>query len=480
MPNTPPRQVAISYAWKAEAGGDGAGKVEEFCRHLDRLDVKVLRDVNGLKLGDSLSKFMGEIGTSDFVCVFLSDAYLKSPNCMYELLVAWESSRHRGDAFRQQVKIWVMDDAKDVRTPAGIEARVKFWTETRDRLKPGIEQRATDSLAPQELEAFNRVKRFADSLNEILRVNMDTLGPGFDELKAWAAKEFPALTPEEEARLLAECYQATVERVDGLLGEWPAVGSWLGASCPALVNRSAKLVRLSDAARQRQFVASEHFRVLREALPKFTGSPGEWGGLRQVVGGLAVLTVNRQWVLAQRRAWRRGEPAFVPGSDGIQRLADGRWANFLPLATAALAQGIADLGRIFGEPDRRVIDDLPEVSRGQGPDREHEYKLFFIRAVLKPDGGKPIDESNFALVDNLFRDVQEALQVAAEEGDPFYAAPADHAAMRALVKDLKLVHLLLLLPSDQGGIRDIVAEPVHVFQNLHSIFETIQRRLLNP
>jgi hypothetical protein len=46
--------------------------------------------------------------------------------------------------------------------------------------------------------------------------------------------------------------------------------------------------------------------------------------------------------------------------------------------------------------------------------------------------------------------------------------------------DLKLEPLLLLLPTGQGGVRDVVAEPVHVFHSLLAIFETIQRRLLNP
>jgi len=204
--------------------------------------------------------------------------------------------------------------------------------------------------------------------------------------------------------------------------------------------------------------------------------------MRKVVGGLAVLTVNRQWVLAQRRAWRRGEPAVYPGHDGIQRLLDGRSANFLPLATAALSQGIAHLGRIFGETNYRLIEDPPEVPRGLGPDREREYKVFFIRAVLNPDPGKPIKESDPAAVDSLFRDVQEALQVAAEdERDPFHATHSAFAALRVLVKDdLTLEHLLLLLRRGEGGIREVVSEPVHVFQNLAAIFDTIQRRLLSP
>lgn len=482
MANPPQRTVAISYAWKAEAGGAGAGKVEEFCRHLENFDVQVLRDVDGVKLGDSLSKFMEKIGTSDLVCVFLSDAYLKSPNCMNELLVAWDSLRHREGAFRQKVKIWVMDDAKDVRTKEGRLARAKFWCDERDRLAPQIKSHAGDSLSSLELEAFNRVKRFAGSINDILFVAGDTLSPDFNGLQAWAQKEFPRLTPEEELRQLAECYLETANAVDQILKEHSAIASWLAVASRDLVNRNAGPIRLSDMARNRQFVGSSHFKDLEAALPSFTGSPVEWAGVRQVIGGLAVLVVDRRWVLEQRRSLRRREVATLPGHDGTQLLLDGKSANFLPLATAALVQGIADLGRIFGRLDPHLIEDPPEVSRGLGPDREREFKLFFIKSVLKPGAHGSLLESDPKRVDALFKDVVEALDVAANvRRDPFYATDAAFATWRALVKDdLHLENLLLLRFSGEGGIRDVVEEPVHIFHSLLAIFETIQRRLLIP
>jgi hypothetical protein len=290
-----------------------------------------------------------------------------------------------------------------------------------------------------------------------------------------------ALSPQEEARLVAECYLATVEALDRILENYPAVATWLGLVCPQLVTRTGKVSRLSDAARHRQFVASEHFKSMNGFLTRFSGSRSEWESLRQVVGGLAVLAVNRQWVLAQRRAWKRGESAVFPGHDGIQSMHDGRWANFLPLATAAMAQGIADLGRVFGGPDRRFIDDLPEVPRGLGPDREHEYRIFFIRAVLHRDLQKSFDESNVDQVNSLFEDVQEALKVAAEDNDPFYGSQTAATTFRTLVRnDLDLVDLLLLKPSGKGGIRDVISDPVRFFHSLHAIFETTQSRLVAP
>ena len=87
MPARP--KVAVSYSWQEERSGRNAGAVDAFCARLRTADVEIIRDVSELSHGESILAFMRSIGASDFLCVFLSDGYLHSPNCMYELLVAW-------------------------------------------------------------------------------------------------------------------------------------------------------------------------------------------------------------------------------------------------------------------------------------------------------------------------------------------------------------------------------------------------------
>ncbi len=480
MSATDHRKVAVSYAWDPESNGPSAGKVEAFCKHLHSLGVPVLRDVDGLKLGDSLSAFMGEIGTSDYVCVFLSEAYLKSPNCMHELLVAWDNTRHKPAAFRQQVKVWVMEDARDAFKPEGRLKWANYWCAERDRIEPLIRGRVADGLAAAELDAFNRVKKFADSVNEILCYVADTLSPrSVDELQAWATAEFPPLTPEEEAQQLAEIFAGTTEGIDRILADHAKVAEFLAKTCPEVIQSSAGTVRLADSARTRQFGGRKHLKSIKDKIHTFTGSPLDWDRLRQVVGGLAVMSVDRQWVLLQRNAWNSGGAEF-PGEDTLLSMHDDRSACILPLLTAALADGYAKLPRVFGENDPRLLDDPPQVLRGLGPDREREYKLHLIHAVLKPaQKGIPIRENDPAWIDARFDDVQEALEIAAkEENDPYYTHSATMHPLAPLIRPgLPLQHLLLLRPKRDGNLREAVADPVHLFSYLHDIFETIQRRL---
>jgi len=117
----------VSYAWKEEREGDNARAVESFCQELTAAGVDVVRDSETLNLGECLSTFMWDVGASNFLCVFLSDSYLRSPNCMYELLVAWQRSRDNANEFRERVKIWVMPGLKDISDLENRAPYLAYW-----------------------------------------------------------------------------------------------------------------------------------------------------------------------------------------------------------------------------------------------------------------------------------------------------------------------------------------------------------------
>jgi internalin A len=62
------------------------------------------RDKDEMKHGDRISDFMDRIGEGDLVYVFLSDKYLKSPFCMYELHAIWRNGRGRVPATRAELR----------------------------------------------------------------------------------------------------------------------------------------------------------------------------------------------------------------------------------------------------------------------------------------------------------------------------------------------------------------------------------------
>src|SRR5277367_601158 len=72
----------------------------------------IIRDKAGR--GDRISDFIRAIGKGDRVYVLLSNEYLKSPFCMFELFEVRRNSRHDEDEFRQRVRLYAVDDAKNL------------------------------------------------------------------------------------------------------------------------------------------------------------------------------------------------------------------------------------------------------------------------------------------------------------------------------------------------------------------------------
>ena len=75
-------QVYISYAW----GGESERIVNELDADLQSKGILVVRDKRDLGFKGMIRDFMQQIGRGHAVIVVISDKYLKSPNCMYELV----------------------------------------------------------------------------------------------------------------------------------------------------------------------------------------------------------------------------------------------------------------------------------------------------------------------------------------------------------------------------------------------------------
>ncbi len=179
----PPRpanqtNACVSYAWTEERSADPerTGKVEEFCSKLTEAGRSIIRDTSHVALGDRLSTFMRQIGRSDRIYVFLSDAYLKSPNCMYELLTIWKTSGDDEEQFRLRTRVYTMPGT-DV---FSIPARLKYaahWKKQLAETQQVINENGVDVLGPTDLKHFKQMQDFAHHVNEMLAQIVDILQP---------------------------------------------------------------------------------------------------------------------------------------------------------------------------------------------------------------------------------------------------------------------------------------------------------------
>ncbi len=73
-------QIFISYSWKDEVEVD---KIDSF---FESIGILLIRDKRDVQYKDNLVDHMKRVHTTDFVMMIISDAFLKSPNCMFEVV----------------------------------------------------------------------------------------------------------------------------------------------------------------------------------------------------------------------------------------------------------------------------------------------------------------------------------------------------------------------------------------------------------
>ena len=166
------KQVYISYAW----GGDSERIVNQLDTDLQANGITIIRDKRDLGFKGMIRDFMQQIGRGYAVIVVISDKYLRSPNCTYELV---EIARNK-DSYDRIFPI-VLADA-DIYHPVNRIKYIKHWE---DKLKELDEAMRTVSSANlqgmrDEIDSYDEIRDNISNLTFLLK-DMNTLTPEMHE-----------------------------------------------------------------------------------------------------------------------------------------------------------------------------------------------------------------------------------------------------------------------------------------------------------
>ncbi len=160
--------VFLSYNWGSDAT---ANVVQENLASISN----VKRDKNSIKPWGSIKEYMQQIRETDLVIVILSDSYLKSPACMYEIMELLKNKN-----WLKHSMFLVEESAKDIYKPYGQLQYVKFWIGEEKKLQEGIEgiDPAYTTLQAEELK---KIKLISLHINEFMKTVADSNNPQIQE-----------------------------------------------------------------------------------------------------------------------------------------------------------------------------------------------------------------------------------------------------------------------------------------------------------
>jgi internalin A len=183
----------VSYAWgdQTDAGKERTRVVDELCARAEARGIRVLRDKNEVQVGDSIGRFMRRLGKGDRVFVILSEKYLRSPSCMFELFEIWRTSQAEGEAFLERVRIFALPDTRFDR-PIDRVRHAAHWNAQKTELQQAIEEHGPAVLGERDFADYKLMLDFAHNVSDILAVMADIRRPRtLDELERYGFDDPP-------------------------------------------------------------------------------------------------------------------------------------------------------------------------------------------------------------------------------------------------------------------------------------------------
>lgn len=193
------KNIYVSYAWK-----DREEKIEDsreeivnkLCDAFKTKGYRIIRDKTHMNYRDVIREFMNDIAGASVLIAVISDKYLTSPYCMYELTAAWD----RGD-FRNRIfpivlpGVNIYDDLKQIQL-------TEYWKKEYDQYKEAI--KAFDDAAKegflQKLRdreyIYQRVSGAIATISGMVGISSNLLFQGnFEEIIRQVEKKNGNITP---------------------------------------------------------------------------------------------------------------------------------------------------------------------------------------------------------------------------------------------------------------------------------------------
>lgn len=175
----------VSYAWKDDKSDEGRKreeKVDAFCAEAETRGHRVQRDKTGIALGESISAFMQRLAAGDRIFVFLSDRYLRSTACMFELFAIWRRSQQEPAQFLDRIRVFTLDGA-DIWSPKGRVGYAGHWLTQCKELEEKVNEFGLAALGNRDHATYHRMVAFQHHVGDILAVIADIRQPRkLDEL----------------------------------------------------------------------------------------------------------------------------------------------------------------------------------------------------------------------------------------------------------------------------------------------------------
>lgn len=169
------KTIFLSYNWH---DGEIADRIDRYLSKLHGITVK--RDVRDIGSWKSIREFMEGIRQQDYAVLIVSDSYLKSKNCMFEVTEMMKEREYADRIFPAVVETGIYD-------PLVRAGYINYWQKECDKLEAAV--KGLDPANAVELTAdLKRFKNIVSSVGEFLSLVADRNNPDIREVEVQIEK----------------------------------------------------------------------------------------------------------------------------------------------------------------------------------------------------------------------------------------------------------------------------------------------------
>jgi len=159
------KKIYFSYAW-ANDGETHEEIVEQLYDFLKQNGYQVIRDKVDLGYCGLISNFMKEIGKGDLIVVVISDKYVRSPYCMFELYEIARNNKFDKSLFSQTVLPIRVDRHIDFSKPRTLEDIFNFW-EKEEKQWAELVKKHANKISSEQFKRYERIKLIHNHIGEL-------------------------------------------------------------------------------------------------------------------------------------------------------------------------------------------------------------------------------------------------------------------------------------------------------------------------
>ncbi|MBD2727395.1 leucine-rich repeat domain-containing protein [Nostoc sp. FACHB-892] len=161
------KEVFISYTWRDQQSKPLVEKIEQA---FQAKGIKIIRDTNAIGYKERFKEFMQRLSRGICVILVISDQYLKSENCMYELV---EIAKDKD--FYKRIFPIILADAKIFKSIERVKY-IKYWEEEIEELNKAMKEVMADNLQGirEDIDQYREIRNMIATLTDLLR-DMNTL-----------------------------------------------------------------------------------------------------------------------------------------------------------------------------------------------------------------------------------------------------------------------------------------------------------------